>query len=827
MAKARRSHDIVFRNTDGSSNEVGVNLWRESSQVTGGYDSQIVSLSAEGARGFSGQSSYDSTSLNLDLVHEQTSWHRGFGQPSIRRRGEDDYRYATANGVLAQFEGQLVSGYYEDFVDVCIKNPRFEDEINGASTDWTAANTTLAADTTNFRNGANALGVTVGSNNGTVTQRYGGNATLFRGMSLTLRVYAKRLTGSGTIRANLIDSAGTTNGSTSSPEAYSQIEVTRTIDAGATTIDFQFEFSTASDTWVIDDVSLELPGGAGFNDDGVTLSDNFYIPCGRTVMKWNSTDNAFYPVYVDAAYDVECIAEFDNDSTTPALFIGFGSNQAYKYSTNGTTWSTPSTTSSDNRDYASHFSITRDANSDISLAKAVGVEVRISGGDVTSSTANWGAAITVGSSDKSITNLISAADILYVGKTDGLYKYNKNIGRFEDLEPEAGAYDHPNNYKAAMGRGGKIYAGTGARSFFAVTDRGDVVDFEDLSSLVRSNSWDGFSGEVEAITQDKANIWLALNKQVSEGFPYLFPIDFEAEYADTRIVVLRPETKAVGAQTATNLVANAVTSVNVTHVDRVARFVETGSVDSLFVFGKYENSDSEAEESRVVRLRIPLDNENPARTATNAIRVRKKGTVTTGWLDWFYPDVSKTLVKIDAVTKNLGVGKKVSVSYKLDDASAGDDTGWISLGDLDESPSDNVAASLTDTVDFKRIRFRFQFSTTDFDEPLEVYSITVHAVWNPTESRRWTVQTKLSDNKRSRKGRKSAYRANLSSLDWTNLETLRKQPFCIFEDKDGTTYRVKIRQLQERVVELDNPSGGADPKQTRVVHMEMNEVRTS
>lgn len=828
MAKARRSHDIVLRNTDGSSNEVGLNLWRESSQVAGGYDSQIIPLHPEGTHASIDQNSYDDTSPNLDLVYEQTSWHRGLGQSGIRRRGEDDYRYATANGVLTQFDGQLVSGYYEDFVDVCIRNPRFEDEVDGITTGWTAANTSIAADTTNNRNGANALGVTVAGSNGTVTQRYGGDATLFRGESITLRVYAKRLTGSGTIRANLIDSVGTTNGSTSSPTDYTQIEVTRTIDASATTIDFQFEFSTTSDTWAIDDVSLELPGGsADFKSDAVTLSDELYVPCGRTVMKWDSGDNAFYPVYIDSAYTVECIAEFDNDSTTPALFIGFGANQAYKFSTDGTTWAAPSTTNADTRDYASYFAVTRDANGDISLAKSTGVEVRISGGDVSSSTSNWGAAIAVGSSDKGVTNLISAADILYVGKTDGLYRYNKDTGRFEDLEPEAGAYDHPNNYKAAIGRGGKIYAGTGARSFFAVTDRGNSVDFEDLSVLVRSNSWDGFSGEVEAITQDKANIWVALNNQRSQGFPYAFPIEFGSENDDTRIVVLRPEIRSIGSQVSTNVAPYAITTVSATNVDRIARFIQATNSDSVFLFGKFENADSSAEEARIIRLRIPVDNENPARTASNAIFVRKTGTFTTGWIDWFYPDVSKTLVKVDAVTKNLGTGKSITVSYKTDDADVGDDAGWTDIGSLTSSPKDVVSASLTSPVNFNRIRLRFTFTTTDVNEPLELYSFALHAVWNPTENRQWTVQTKLSDNKRSKKGRKSAYRATLSSLDWTNLETLRKQPFCIFEDKDGTTYRVKIRQLQERVVELGNPRGGANPKQTRVVHMEMNEVRTS
>ena len=330
MATAGRSHDVVLRNTDGSANEVGLNLFRNSPSLQGGYLSQIIPYAPDESSKApqSQQNSYDDTSPNLDLVHEQTSWHRGLGQAAVRRRGVDDYRYASTTGALSMFEGSLVNGYYEDQVDVIVKNPRFEDAENGADTSWTAANVTLATETTDPRSGDQALRVTVDSGTATVTQRYGGDATLFRSKAIKLRAYVKRVSGTGNVKLNLIDSAGTTNGSTSEAESYTQIEVSRTINAGATTIDFQLEFSQSSDVWLIDDVSVLPPGeSADFHDDAVTLDDELYIPCGRMVCKWNETDDAFYPVYIDSTYEVKCIAEFDVDGTTPTLFIGFGSNQ--------------------------------------------------------------------------------------------------------------------------------------------------------------------------------------------------------------------------------------------------------------------------------------------------------------------------------------------------------------------------------------------------------------------------------------------------------------------------------------------------------------------
>jgi hypothetical protein len=835
MPKAGRSHDIVLRHTDGSSNEVGINLYKESPALKGGYSSEVVPLHPDGnSTNATQQNSYDDVSPNLDLVYEQTSWHRGVGQAAVQRRGIDDFRYASGDGVLSFFEGSLVSGYYEDVCDIIMKNPRFKDEVTGASLNWTGANVTLADDYDDMRSGIQCLGVTVDNNNGTVTQRYGGDATLFRGRELTIRFYVKRVSGSGTVRANLIDSAGTTNGSTTSSDSYTQISVTRTINAAATTIDFQLEFSNATDVWAVDDGSVVPPGGsADFNDYGVVFVNELYVPCGRMVLQWNESDTAFYPVYIDDNYDVKCIIEYDHSGADPRLYIGFGTNQAYKTSTDGITWAQPGTVNADSRDYAEFFAMVRDANGDFALAKSTGTEVRIAPGDIASDTSNWGAAILIGSSDKAINNLIVSNDLLYPGKTDGLYKYDRSTGKFVDLEPEGGLFDHVNNYKAGIGRGGKIYAGTGARSFTAITDQAGYVDWDDLSHLVKNETWEGFSGDVEAITQDKSQVWVALNSQLSTGFPYSFPINFaqiESILDNTRIMVLRPDVDQVtGAQLSTNLIPHTVTTMTATNLQRLTRFVQAGNIDSFFAMGRFTNEDSSSDEARVLRLRIPVDNENPARSLASQRKVRKQGVFADSWIDWFYPDTPKTLTKITLNTKNLGSthNGRILVSYKLDDATPEDDTGWIDIGTITTSPIGTITAPLDTPIEFRRIRIRLQLITEDITEAIEVFSYTVHAVFNPIEHRKWTVQSRLSDNRNSRRGRRVRRRSTLSSADLTNLEALRKEAFCIFEDEDGTSHRVNIRQIRKTTTESTDPGGGETSRKTRIVHLELVEVRTA
>ena len=77
MPVAGRTHDIVLKHTDGSSNVVGINLYKESPALNGGYQSEIIPLhpNADQSQTATQQNSYDDVNPNLDLVYE----HQGTG----------------------------------------------------------------------------------------------------------------------------------------------------------------------------------------------------------------------------------------------------------------------------------------------------------------------------------------------------------------------------------------------------------------------------------------------------------------------------------------------------------------------------------------------------------------------------------------------------------------------------------------------------------------------------------------------------------------------------------------------------------------------------
>jgi ligand-binding sensor domain-containing protein len=144
---------------------------------------------------------------------------------------------------------------------------------------------------------------------------------------------------------------------------------------------------------------------------------------------------------------------------------------------------------------------------------------------------NWGAEIQAGDPDKNITSLTSAAGTAYVGREDGLFVYNMKTNLFTDVEPDANFFASAKNFKAAIGRGGAIWASGGEQTFWTAspTGQGDYHDWENLTHLVQSNAYNGFGGHVAALAQDRANVWVALSdNSISESqqFDYNFPFSF-------------------------------------------------------------------------------------------------------------------------------------------------------------------------------------------------------------------------------------------------------------------------------------------------------------
>ena len=819
------NYDVKLTKTDGSSNEVQLTLDRGTE--SGGY--AVEHISPAPPTQATEAANYQQQSPDLGLVLDQDSFHRGFGQALLERFDDASSanaalsRYAYSEGVLGMFKGELVLGYKEDEVNVLLRNGAFE---NGGVSEWTGSNVTTAVETTTVRNGSYSLKATVTANSGTVSQAYGGTVSVLRSKEVTFVAFVRRESGSGTITAKITDSAGTTTGTASTSAAGSDWEVvyaTRTIDSGATSLTFTLTASTSGDVFYIDDISVTPTGGVDWTTPQ-EFNGNVYAAAGRVIYKWDDSNEVFNAVYADSTHDITDMISFDG-----ALYAGFGTNQVYLRSTDGTTWAAPSTNSGNGR-FAEFFERARNASGNYALFKNRANNVSISTDP--SDTANWGSEIAVGDSDRSITSLVSANDILYVGREDGLFSYDRATQKFRDLQPEANFFPDSNNFKASTGRAGQLFASGGDQSFWQIGDGffDGAKSWTDLSYLFKAAGIRGFGGRVSAVAQDRNNLFVALADDLEgdTGFAYTFPFQFAGSGKSQAVKLIGVRTQRESPSDSPEQVAHTMTSFNVSEITAMGKFKGNEAVrTSMFVMGnKVEDALAEITNDTVLkafRLRMPIRNENPALNSLSEHRLT--GNFYTSYVNFNFPDVDKSAIKITVTGRNLDSNKKATVFYKVDDATDDDTTGWTTFGSSGECTSSSTTLTSSIQLNFKRIRFKIVMSTNDTSSSPVITGIVFHSAWNPIEYRRWSVQAKLSD-KRSLAMRRVRNKT-LRTADLNNLETLRKEPFILYTDLDGSSHYVSMRYRDELIKSRIQSTRNVQLDQTRRLILELTEVKTT
>ena len=832
MSTAPYSSDIVLSKTDGSTNKVGLKLYRDAPNVPGGW--RIDHVSPAPPRQVSDSANYQQQSPDIGLVLDQDSWHRGFGASTISRFGTATEanraraRYGYSDGVLAMFRGELTLGYLTDESDILIKNGRFENLDSTSSydmSDYTTSNVTLASTSTYVKNGDRGATLTATADGGYIEQTIN-SPTLFQSKKLFAHCYLRRISGSGNATLQIIDSAGTTSATAiTETSAFTGAVTSRTIDGSASSIKVRILLSKSGDVFALDDLAVFPEGGATWTEPQ-EFGGNIYAGCGRTIFKWDDTNEIFNAVYYDAAYTITDLISFDG-----ALYAGRGTSAVYLRSTNGTTWAAPATNTGNAR-FAEFFARARNASGDLALFKNRTNQISVSTDP--SDTANWGSEIKCGDSDRNITNLFSANDRLYVGREDGLFQYSRTANKFLDLQPEANLFPDDSNFKAAQGISGAIFAGGGDQSFFRI----DVGNFDgsyvwtDLSYIFKAPAFRGFGGRVTALTQDRNNLFVALADDLaseSSGFPYTFPFSFAGANLSRTVKLLSVRTQQEEPGAATEDVPHTVASFDVSTINAMGKFKGSDRM-SLFVLGNLVNDDSADSnnqlEPRAFRIRMPIRNENPA---LNSVAEHKlSGQFYTPFINFNYPDINKSAIKLTLTGTNLSSNKTVTVFYKTDDDTDNDNIGWNTWGSdgIFSSTGQTVAGTFSSAlVNFDRIRFKLVFATDEMSVSPRINSLVFHAAWNPIDYRRWTAVIKLTD-KRSMQLRR-VRTSTVLSTDVSSLETLRKEPFVQLQDPDGSTHFVNLKYQDAMTSSRVYATRGVAPDQTRFLTLEMTEVKTT
>ena len=831
MATSPYSSDIVLSKTDGSTNTVGLKLFRDAPNIPGGW--KIDHVSPAPPRQATDSANYQQQSPDIGLVLDQDSWHRGFGLSTFSRFGTATEanraraRYGYSDGVLGMFRNELVLGYLQDETDVLIRNGRFEQLASDSSydlTDYTTNNASLVSQGTYVKNGSRGGQITATSNGGYIEQTIN-SPTIFQSKKMFAHIYLRRISGSGNAKIQIVDSAATASGDeVTETSAFTASQTSITVNGSASSLKVRITLSTSGDVFAIDDLAFFPEGGATWTEPQ-EFSSNIYAACGRAIYKWDDSNEIWNAVYVDAATTITDLISFGG-----ALYAARGASSNYLRSTNGSTWSDPATNSGDKR-FAEFFARARNASGDLALFKSRTNQIAVSTDP--SDTANFGNEIQCGDSDRSITNLFSANDRLYVGREDGLFQYSRTANKFLDLQPEANLFPDDANFKSAQGRSGAIFAGGGDQAFFRI----DVGNFDgsyvftDLSYLFKAPAFRGFGGRVTALTQDRNNLFVALADDLaseSSGFPYTFPYSFSGANVSRTVKLLSVRTQQEEPGTTAEDVPHSIASFEVSDINAMGKFKGTERM-SLFVLGNLLNDDSadssNNREPRAFRVRMPIRNENPA--LNSVIEHRLTGEFYTPYVNFNYPDINKSAIKLTVTGQNLSSTRTVQIFYKVDDDTDNDNIGWntFGTGTITSTGQTLVGDFASALINFDRIRFKLVITTDNIALSPRINSLVFHAAWNPIDYRRWTAVIKLTD-KRSMQLRRVRSTSVLST-DVSTLETLRKEPFIKLQDPDGSSHFVNLKYSDAMTSSRVYATRGVAPDQTRLLTLEMTEVKTS
>lgn len=792
---------------------------------------------------------YESQNPEFGRTFDQQDWSGGFGEGRVHTLTSEQH-YGYTDGTLAMFPNQIVLGYRETSCGIMVRGGAFEESAD--IDNWTTSNCSVAHSASSDV-GSGAMQATTTGANATLTQSYsnslgaGGNGiSTLQGREINFIARVKRVSGSGTILARINDNVtGNTDGATSSDTSYVTIECTATVNAAATSLSFIFLMSNSGDVWLIDEAKVIPTGGTTWSCRPVSFKGThsaglqlLYAGIGRCVMVWHEADETFYPMYVDSANTVTDLEQF-GDSTT-ALFVALGDTNTYKYSTDGTTWSNPSNLTSGNADYADKFVRAQNAAGNNVLMKARATNIAINA--TPTDAATWGSEIPVGTSDRPVTSLLATNGIAYVGKTDGMYVFDRANSKMRDIEPDANFFADSNNFEATIGRGGVVYSSGGQSTFWRIwpAEEGAIIHrWTDLTDVLGAPAFKYWGGRVAALAQDRINIWVLTADDAgaqSGGFPYTFPFVFEGTNSSSamRLITLRPPTRAKQDFVSDNaLVPHSVTAINsMTTATQLGRFI-SDPVSSLFVLGaRLDTSLSLATPffPVAVRLKMPVSNDNPALAAS--VEVRKTGNFYTQWMDWDFPDIEKTLLRVALSTKNCSTGKTVTVYYKTDDASDDDSSGWTQFPDestkVNSSPTTVLSVDTSDEtaqITFKRIRFKLAIASNSFtDDPPTIVGMTVSIQQNAGDYRKFRAVAKVGDRRFTTSRRRNEMLPAETII--TRLKELQAEPYVTVTTPLGDEYVAWIRFAQEiasnRVVGY-----GRRTDQTRILTIEGTEVRTT
>ena len=605
---------------------------------------------------------------------------------------------------------------------------------------------------------------------------------LMRDRLVTVECYARVDTAGGGVTGNIYigDNTNFNLASTAFTTAsYAKVTASAVLTNGATSARISV------------DINTNAVGTRGSYVDNIrvwvtpAVENRLHGAFGRVIALYDKTDT-WDATYIDSAYAATDVTAFEAD-----IYVALGRNTGYMYG-HGLMWQKATAATLSN---ALNFTVSRNT-----LWRSKEYNTIQSATDPREG-GSWGSSYTVGSPLTAITALHSFNDTIYVGKSDGLWKYLRvyddgaSADLFQNLTNEWATSLDDDNFALGQDWHGWLYLSTSRQGLV----RFNGATFDDLSYLMMAPRLTDFGGRVRAITADPHQLWLLVDTPQTDT----------STTKDTRLMSLR----FIGDEPRLHTIAQ----VSIGLISRVAVHAS-----ALYAFGRIRNSDLADDLASIYSWTLPDKTAAPYADDTPAIE-------TSGWFEtsvWHgdMPATDKAALALTIWGRNLTANRTVRVDFGLDGAAANTTllTTFAGTGAIQTAFFNTLATPLTSAVG-KAFQLRFTLVTNDTTSP-ELYAFALSSTLRPDRVKAWELYALIGDETMLRNGLRNPIRKGATLSDLSTLET-QDYPIVMVEDfdDDGTNTTTSCQILSiERTLESSKSPQGAE-----VYRIVLQEAKTS
>jgi len=759
-----------------------------------------------------GQYIYQATRLppipSEDLVAEQSSWHRGFGDYLFNPN--EPWFYGWSDGVDLRYpnSAQLIPKFSQ--IDYLLRNGGAE---RGGTAEWTTpTNVSVAVNTSNPspQEGINSFKITDSRTSPAagddLMKQIVGSGVAYRSRQFTFAGYLRCESAGSGVRLLVDDTQSTQVSATvtsTSAWTYASVVFTPAADQSVNDLSVVIERTNTTGTIFHADQLFLAPTGGNDIKGMVEFGGSQYLICGRVIAKWDESNDFLDAVHIDDATVYDSLVVHGAKLTA-------GKVDGYTWSATGDTldWNeiAPTVGHANSALLVSaldELGVRRlfrsSSNSNIHVSNEPTYTHDIAADE-------WDPALVVGESDKKFTQLFTAFDTVLVGREEGLYYFYPPDNGFRSATDQfIKLIDSENFRRGTEYIDGWFYVTAPRIGLLRLQLTAGDIHIEQVAPRYTAPMYDDFGGRVTGIGHDGTWLYALQSTAVADATPT----------KTYNILAAQPDGANLAWHTLRKVAMSDAQVINVFN-DRVyfaGRLFITGSI--------YE--------AKLYRMTLPALHTNMMKMPSSGSFPDIRDLEDTGtkrvvmpiidFADRGYGSDDKNWSKVDVIGENLDANRTITVEIQTD-ANIDDGGSWTAVGSAITSNETTVA--ITQPQNAKRARLSFTMATNVSTDGPILRRYRIHATPAPERYWNWNLTARIAT------GLAGTGETAQNILD--NLDTLDAEVRPVkFYDIDGTSYDARIISMEKVVSPIMSQDSGMERDEhiEQLVRLTIREVKMS